>query len=103
MPQSFNYPFRIDNRDDYNEILKDLNEKIDLIKKRGSYFDFYNITNAVTDSNNFAAQINSLPFNEALVINTPPFYYSGENYSTGDVVIKNNIGQACSVYTMHTV
>lgn len=92
MSTSFNYPFRVGNREDYQNILKELNNKIDSIKKRVSYFDFYNITTAVTDSNSFAAQINSLPFNEALVVNTPPFYYSGENYSTGDVIIKNSTG-----------
>jgi hypothetical protein len=92
MSTSFNYPFRVANREDYQSVLKELNNKIDSVKKRVSYFDFYNITTAVTDVNNFAAQINSLPFNEALVVNTSPFYYSGESYSTGDVIIKNNTG-----------
>ena len=92
MSVSFTYPFRVDNREDYKQILSDLNNKIDSVKKQVSYFDFYNITNAITDTNNFASQINALPFNEALVINTPPFYYNGENYATGDVIIKNNTG-----------
>lgn len=92
MATSFTYPYSIDNSESYKEILKYLNDKIDAVKKHVSYFDFYNITNAVTDTNNFAAQINSLPLNEALVVNTSPFYYSGENYSTGDIIIKNNTG-----------
>lgn len=92
MAKSFTYPFNVDNATDYKEVLKYLNDKIDTVKKKVSYFDFYNITSAVTDTENFAAQINSLPLNEALVVNTSPFYYSGENYSTGDIIIKNNTG-----------
>ena len=92
MATSFTYPYNIANSDKYKEILTYLNDKIDSVKKQVSYFDFYNITNAVIDTNHFAAQINSLPFNEALVVNTPPFYYNGENYATGDIIIKNNTG-----------
>ena len=40
MSTSFKYPFRVSDRDDYKQILSDLNDKIDSVKKQVSYFDF---------------------------------------------------------------
>ena len=91
--KTFNYPFHIGTKDSYNVALTDLNNKLESLKKEVSYFDFYNITTAVTNSDEFSAQLNSLPLNQSLVINTSPFYYSGESYSLGDIVLKNHLGE----------
>lgn len=91
--KTFTYPFRAGSSSDFAQILNNLNSKIDDIKKRVSYFDFYNITGAVTDSSSFASQLNSLPLNQALVINTNPFYHEKTDYSPGDIVIKNYLGE----------
>lgn len=93
MAESFNYPFRVGSSSSYGEALTQLNNKLESIKKNVSYFDFYNITSAVTNIDTFSAQLNNLPVNESLVINTPPFHYNHENYSTGDVIIKNHLGE----------
>lgn len=92
MAESFTYPFKVKENANYKKALEGLNTKIDAIKKQVSYFDFYNITDVVIDVKSFAAQLNTLPFNQGLVINTSPFYYNGENYTTGDVVLKSNTG-----------
>ena len=90
--KTFTYPVSLGNATDFAASLNWLNEKLDSVQKQVSYFDFYNITGAVSDYNLFSAQINSLPLNESLVVNTPPFYYNGENYSPGDIIIKNSLG-----------
>lgn len=91
--KTFNYPFKIGNAADYGRVLSDLNNKLDSIKKEVSYFDFYHISDAVTDASLFASQLNNLPLNQALVINTPPFYYNEDNYETGDIIVKNYLGE----------
>lgn len=92
--KTFNYPFHIGDKSNYGEALRILNDKLESLKKQVSYFDFYNITTAVVNADHFAAQLNSLPLNQSLVINTPPFNYNGETYATGDVVIKNYLGES---------
>ena len=54
--KTFNYPFKIGNAANYGQVLTDLNDKLDNIKKEVSYFDFYHISDAVTDANLFASQ-----------------------------------------------
>lgn len=91
--KTFNYPFRVGTDSEYGQVLNQLNTKLDSLKKQVSYFDFYNITGAVTNIDAFSAQLNNLPLNQSLVINTPPFNYNNENYAPGDVVVKNHLGE----------
>lgn len=84
----FKYPFKIGRAEDYGTVLENLNEKIDNVKKQISYFDTYNITTVITDSAKFASQLNALPLNEGLVINTPSFSDGSTTYTTGDVLLK---------------
>lgn len=84
----FKYPFRLGSATDYGTVLKNLNDKIDNVKKQISYFDTYNITTVVTDSTKFASQLNALPLNEGLVINAASFSDGSTTYTTGDVLLK---------------
>lgn len=98
--KSFNYPFRVDNKTSYGQALETLNTKLDTIKKQISYFDSYNITEAVSDSSMFSNQINSLPSNEALVINCSPFIYNSESFAPGDIVLKLSSGQIVHIKSL---
>lgn len=91
--KTFNYPFKVGNPESFGTILSNLNDKLDSMKKQVSYFDFYNITDIVTDASSFATKINNLPLNQSLVINTAPFYYNGDNYAPGDIIVKNYLGE----------
>ena len=98
--QSFNYPFRIGDSTSFGQALSQLDDKLDLIKRKISYFDTYNITNVVTDSSMFSAQVNNLPANEALVINCNPFAYGDDNFVQGDVVLKIASGQMVHIKSL---
>lgn len=91
------YPYHIDNEGNYQKALNDITNKLTEVKKRISYFDAYTITDVVTDSSNFASKTSTLPLNQALVINTSPFIYSGVTYSPGDVVLKLQTGELCHI------
>ena len=98
--QSFNYPFRIGDSTNFGQALSQLDDKLDQIKRKISYFDTYNITNVVTDSSLFSAQINNLPANEALVINCNPFAYGDDTFVQGDVVLKIASGQMVHIKSL---
>lgn len=98
--KTFNYPVRIGSASEYGQVLADLNNKLDNIKRKISYFDTYNITATVSDSSVFSAQINSLPANEALVINCNPFSYNGESFVPGDIVLKISSGQIVHIKSL---
>jgi hypothetical protein len=72
----------------YGALINNLYTRVESLKKEVSYLDFYNITGAVTDELRFSEQLSGLPLNQSLVINTAPFYYGGQSYSTGDILVK---------------
>jgi hypothetical protein len=73
----------------YQERLNELDQAIASVKKNITYLDTLNIIDAVTNSDNFAAQVNALTPNSSLVINTEPFDQNNENYSRGDIILKD--------------
>jgi hypothetical protein len=91
------YPYHIDNEGNYQKALSDIVNKLTEVKKRISYFDAYTITDVISDPNNFASKTSTPPLNQALVINTSPFIYSGVTYSPGDVVLKLQTGELCHI------
>lgn len=98
--KTFNYPYRIGDADSYGKVLSQLDDKLDQIKRQISYFDTYNITDVVIDSSTFSAQINSLPANEALVINCNPFAYGNDSFVQGDVILKIASGQVVHIKSL---
>lgn len=95
--KTFTFPFSVDNRTDYGNILTQLNNKIDNIKKKVSYFDAYNISGAVVDNEQLTSQLNALPINQSLVINTSPFSLNGATYSPGDILLKLSTGEVMHI------
>lgn len=93
----FTYPYRVGSSENYGKVLKDLDDKIEAVKKQISYFDTYNITTVVTDSALFASQLNALPLNQALVINCASFSDGSGTYTTGDVLLKLSNGQVVHI------
>ena len=91
--QTFNYPFNITNADNYGQALKDIDNKINTLKKRVSYFDAFHISDSVVEEKNLDAQLSSLPVNQALVINTSPFIKQSVVYSPGDILLKMSNGE----------
>ena len=91
--QTFNYPFDIATADNYGQALKGINDKINTLKKRVSYFDAFHISDSVVDEKNLEAQLSSLPINQALVINTSPFIKQSVVYSPGDILLKMSNGE----------
>lgn len=91
--KTFNLPTKIGNDTNFSKALSDLNDRINLLKKEVSYFDLYNISETVTDEKTFSEQLNNLPLNQSIVINTAPFYQNGTMYSTGDILIKSSQGK----------
>ena len=91
--QTFTYPFSIDNREDYGQVLKEIDDKINLFKKRVSYFDAFHISGSVVDEKQLDAQLSSLPVNQSLVINTSPFIKQSTIYAPGDILLKMSNGE----------
>lgn len=65
-----------------------LNKKIESARKTLTQWDFYKISDVVTDKTSLKSQINTLLPNTALVINTSSFYDEDVRYSRGDIVYK---------------
>lgn len=95
--QTFTYPINLSSSQDYSAALSFLNEKIDNLKKKVSYFDAYNISAAVTDAQQLNSQLNALPINQSLVINTSPFFLNGKTYSPGDILLKLSNGDVVHI------
>lgn len=74
----------------YGALINNLYQRVEGLKKTVSYLDFYNISDAVTNEITFSEQLNKLPLNQSLVINTAPFQHGGVSYSTGDILTKTN-------------
>ena len=72
----------------YGALINNLYQRVEGLKKTVSYLDFYNISDAVTNEVKFSEQLNKLPLNQSLVINTAPFQHGGVSYSTGDILTK---------------
>ena len=89
--------FSVTNKESFQGALNDLTQKINDVAKQISYFDIYNIVDTVVDKNLFASQVNALTNYSSLVINTEPFYVNGVSYNTGDIILKNDKGQAIHI------
>lgn len=79
--------------EEFQNKLNALISEIATVKKNITYYDVYNITDAVYDKNEFDAKINALVNNSSLVVNTAgPFASNEVMYYPGDIVLKNAAG-----------
>ena len=79
--------------EEFQNKLNALISEIATVKKNITYYDVYNITDAVYDKNEFDAKVNTLVNNSSLVVNTVGTFASNEvMYYPGDIVLKNAAG-----------
>lgn len=79
--------------EEFQNKLNALISEIATVKKNITYYDVYNITDAVYDKNDFDAKVNALVNNSSLVVNTAgPFASNEVMYYPGDIVLKNAAG-----------
>ena len=79
--------------EEFQNKLNALISEIATVKKNITYYDVYNITDAVYDKNEFDAKVNALVNNSSLVVNTAgPFASNEVMYYPGDIVLKNAAG-----------
>ena len=79
--------------EEFQNKLNTLISEIATVKKNITYYDVYNITDAVYDKNEFDAKVNALVNNSSLVVNTAgPFASNEVMYYPGDIVLKNATG-----------
>ena len=79
--------------EEFQNKLNALISEIATVKKNITYYDVYNITDAVYDKNEFDAKVNTLVNNSSLVVNTAgPFASNEVMYYPGDIVLKNAAG-----------
>lgn len=79
--------------EEFQNKLNALISEIATVKKNITYYDVYNITDAVDDKNEFDAKVNALVNNSSLVVNTAgPFASNEVMYYPGDIVLKNAAG-----------
>lgn len=79
--------------EEFQNKLNSLISEIATVKKNITYYDVYNITDAVYDKNEFDAKVNALVNNSSLVVNTAgPFASNEIMYYPGDIVLKNAAG-----------
>ena len=72
----------------FQQDLMFLNEKLEAVQKRLTFYDFYNIAAIVEDPSLLQTTINNLLPNTALIINTN----NAGNYNRGDIVFKTSTG-----------
>ena len=79
--------------EEFQNKLNALISEIATVKKNITYYDVYNITDAVYNKNEFDAKVNALVNNSSLVVNTAgPFASNEVMYYPGDIVLKNAAG-----------
>lgn len=77
----------------FQQDLMFLNEKLDNVQKRLTFYDFYNITAIVEDPALVQTTINNLLPNTALIINTN----NAAGYARGDIVFKTSSGNSMTI------
>ena len=77
----------------FQQDLMFLNEKLENVQKRLTFYDFYNITAIVEDPALVQTTINNLLPNTALIINTN----NAAGYSRGDIVFKTSSGNSMTI------
>lgn len=77
----------------FQQDLMFLNEKLDNVQKRLTFYDFYNIAAIVEDPALIQTTINNLLPNTALIINTN----NAAQYSRGDIVFKTSAGDTMTI------
>lgn len=75
--------------ENFRDNLDFVNNKLDYVQRRLTYYDVYNITATVSKASEFDSAWASLLPNSALVINTTNL----NSYNRGDVLIKDTTGE----------
>lgn len=70
-----------------------LNRKLNKTYHQQSIWDFYKISDVVTESSQFAAKSNSLVELTGLIINCNSFIFNDDSYNRGDIVYREADGQ----------
>lgn len=77
----------------FQQDLMFLNEKLDNVQKRLTFYDFYNVAAIVEDPSLLQATINNLLPNTSLIINTN----NAAGYTRGDIVFKTSTGDTYTI------
>ena len=76
----------------FGSILTNVDIKLNEIKKEISYWDIYNITDAITNSDEFDIKTANLSINSSVVINTDHFVHGFDgkevDFYRGDIILK---------------
>ena len=87
--QNFKATHKVTTETQFGEALEQLDRKIDQLQKSISYLDLYSISTAVEQEDELASAISLLAPGEALVINIPYTFVSGDReYHTGDIILR---------------
>lgn len=80
------------------KVIQSYEKAVEQINTELNYYDALKITQTVSNSAEFGAKLNSLSYNNALIINATESFTIGNNsYKRGDIVYKDNSG------TVHTI
>lgn len=80
------------------KVIQSYEKAVEQINTELNYYDALKITQTVSNSAEFGAKLNSLSYNNALIINATESFTIGNNsYKRGDIVYKDNSG------TIHTI
>lgn len=80
------------------KVIQSYEKAVEQINTELNYYDALKITQTVSNSAEFGSKLNSLSYNNALIVNaTESFTIGNDSYKRGDIVYKDNSG------TVHTI